>query len=331
MDIAIAPTGDKASVMPPSAPVRAPAPVPSSPRSGGASALAAAPPKAKTARPEPVLRGTYTATPPSSGGGAILTGSWGMDAAAFSSPGGVTEQWEQRFVRPSALLREQQQQPTPEPAPTFQRPLDGEYRGHFYMRTSEPPTKYLETTTLWFEEHARAPPGTGRYRVTGKGRNQFGRFWLEGEVRMGDGGALDLVKRYGELPKGRRPPKKQARRPGRRKNDGGGARADGAGAGAGAGSNGAAGDDDVDVPDSERAEEIAALHRPRARSSRARKQPKRFVEEEAPVTPVKLPEPLRRTKLLARQDSAEDFSRLDALLFTSVAWIFIPAYCFAIS
>ena len=30
----------------------------------------------------------------------------------------------------------------------------------------------------------------------------------------------------------------------------------------------------------------------------------------------------------ARQDSAEDFSRLNALLFTAVAWIFIPAYCF---
>jgi len=33
----------------------------------------------------------------------------------------------------------------------------------------------------------------------------------------------------------------------------------------------------------------------------------------------------------ARQDSAEDFSRLDALLFTAMAWIFIPAYRFAIS
>ena len=32
---------------------------------------------------------------------------------------------------------------------------------------------------------------------------------------------------------------------------------------------------------------------------------------------------------LARHDSAEDFSRLDALLFTAMAWIFIPAYCFA--
>ena len=32
----------------------------------------------------------------------------------------------------------------------------------------------------------------------------------------------------------------------------------------------------------------------------------------------------------ARQDSAEDFSRLNALLFTATpAWIFIPAYCFA--
>ena len=32
----------------------------------------------------------------------------------------------------------------------------------------------------------------------------------------------------------------------------------------------------------------------------------------------------------ARHDSAEDFSRLDALLFTAMAWIFIPAYCFAV-
>mgnify|MGYP002039486777 CR=1 FL=1 len=32
----------------------------------------------------------------------------------------------------------------------------------------------------------------------------------------------------------------------------------------------------------------------------------------------------------ARQDSAENFSRLDALLFTATAWIFIPAYCFAV-
>ena len=32
----------------------------------------------------------------------------------------------------------------------------------------------------------------------------------------------------------------------------------------------------------------------------------------------------------ARRDSAEHFSRLDALLFTATAWIFIPAYCFAI-
>ncbi len=32
----------------------------------------------------------------------------------------------------------------------------------------------------------------------------------------------------------------------------------------------------------------------------------------------------------ARRDSAEDFSRLDALLFTAMAWILIPAYCFAI-
>ena len=33
---------------------------------------------------------------------------------------------------------------------------------------------------------------------------------------------------------------------------------------------------------------------------------------------------------LARLVSAEDFSRLDALLFTATAWIFIPAYCFAL-
>ena len=34
---------------------------------------------------------------------------------------------------------------------------------------------------------------------------------------------------------------------------------------------------------------------------------------------------------LARQDSAEDFSRLDALrLFTAMDRIFIPAYCFAL-
>ena len=32
----------------------------------------------------------------------------------------------------------------------------------------------------------------------------------------------------------------------------------------------------------------------------------------------------------ARQDSAEHFSRLDAQLFTAMAWIFIPTYCFAI-
>ena len=31
----------------------------------------------------------------------------------------------------------------------------------------------------------------------------------------------------------------------------------------------------------------------------------------------------------ARRDSAEDFSRLNALLFTAMAWIFIPACCFA--
>ena len=34
-------------------------------------------------------------------------------------------------------------------------------------------------------------------------------------------------------------------------------------------------------------------------------------------------------RAVARRDSAEHFSRLGALLFTAVAWIFIPAYCFA--
>ena len=34
-------------------------------------------------------------------------------------------------------------------------------------------------------------------------------------------------------------------------------------------------------------------------------------------------------KNYARHDSAEHFSRLDALLFTATAWLFIPAYCFA--
>ena len=33
--------------------------------------------------------------------------------------------------------------------------------------------------------------------------------------------------------------------------------------------------------------------------------------------------------LIARHDSAEDFSRLNALLCTAMGWIFIPAYCFA--
>ena len=33
---------------------------------------------------------------------------------------------------------------------------------------------------------------------------------------------------------------------------------------------------------------------------------------------------------IARQVSAEDFSRLGALFFTAMAWIFIPAYCFAL-
>ena len=33
----------------------------------------------------------------------------------------------------------------------------------------------------------------------------------------------------------------------------------------------------------------------------------------------------------ARRDSAEHFSRLNALYFTAEHWIFISAYCFAIS
>ena len=37
------------------------------------------------------------------------------------------------------------------------------------------------------------------------------------------------------------------------------------------------------------------------------------------------------TKITARRrDSAEDFSRLGALLCTATDWIFIPAHCFAI-
>ena len=35
-------------------------------------------------------------------------------------------------------------------------------------------------------------------------------------------------------------------------------------------------------------------------------------------------------KIYARRDSAEDFSRLGALLFTATTWIFIRAYCFAV-
>ena len=35
-------------------------------------------------------------------------------------------------------------------------------------------------------------------------------------------------------------------------------------------------------------------------------------------------------ELEACHDSEEDFCRLDALLCTATAWIFIPAYCFAI-
>ena len=32
----------------------------------------------------------------------------------------------------------------------------------------------------------------------------------------------------------------------------------------------------------------------------------------------------------ARRDSAKDFSRLNALCFTAMGWILIPAYCFAV-
>ena len=39
---------------------------------------------------------------------------------------------------------------------------------------------------------------------------------------------------------------------------------------------------------------------------------------------------MKSAGIMARQDSAEDFSRLDALLFTAMARIFIPAYCFAL-
>ena len=35
-------------------------------------------------------------------------------------------------------------------------------------------------------------------------------------------------------------------------------------------------------------------------------------------------------KAVARHDPAEDFSRLNALLFTAMGWIFIPAYCFTV-
>ena len=49
---------------------------------------------------------------------------------------------------------------------------------------------------------------------------------------------------------------------------------------------------------------------------------------------IALAEALEMTRdgcpISARQVSAEDFFRLDALLFTAMAWIFIPAYCFAI-
>ena len=41
-------------------------------------------------------------------------------------------------------------------------------------------------------------------------------------------------------------------------------------------------------------------------------------------------DPYAKLFKLACQDSAEDFPRLDALLFTAMAWILIPAYCFAI-
>ena len=40
-----------------------------------------------------------------------------------------------------------------------------------------------------------------------------------------------------------------------------------------------------------------------------------------------LPSPLKRQ---ARRDSAEDFCRLKAPCCTAMAWIFIPAYCFAL-
>ena len=39
---------------------------------------------------------------------------------------------------------------------------------------------------------------------------------------------------------------------------------------------------------------------------------------------------LTELERFARRDSAEDFCRLDALLCTATAWIFIPARCFAI-
>ena len=38
-----------------------------------------------------------------------------------------------------------------------------------------------------------------------------------------------------------------------------------------------------------------------------------------------------RLDLLARQDSAEDFCRLKSRRCTAMDWIFIVAYCFAIS
>ena len=39
---------------------------------------------------------------------------------------------------------------------------------------------------------------------------------------------------------------------------------------------------------------------------------------------------LGHDKIWARHGSAEDFSPLNALLCTTMAWILIPAYCFAI-
>ena len=40
---------------------------------------------------------------------------------------------------------------------------------------------------------------------------------------------------------------------------------------------------------------------------------------------------MKTARLCARQGSTEDFSRLKARRCTAMAWVFIPAYCFAIS